>query len=249
MSLDLFTVQTFPNHEQQKDIIENYFDTQSLWIDIKKYCKNNNIPENIVVHGLDGFFEEANQDFREKVRRFNNSILYLTVELLRFANYYKLWQECKEKEYKQHLSIWYRYEARCVCNEIFMYEEKIKNLLRNLFSLDCKKTRRNVDLMNALTQLSNINPYIQKFNHEATEYYNFAAVQFVTNIRNNEIHNESPLDEYTDKVQLSPFSWCITNPHPVIENYKLYIEIKNCLNALLKLKISLQEVIDNFYIK
>lgn len=107
MSLDLFTVQTFPNHEQQKDIIENYFDTQSLWIDIKKYCKNNNIPENIVVHGLDGFFEEANQDFREKVRRFNN--LYLTVELLRFANYYKLWQECKEKEYKQHLSIWYRY--------------------------------------------------------------------------------------------------------------------------------------------
>ena len=71
------------------------------------------------------------------------AILYLRVELLRFAHYYKLWQECKENEHKKYINVWVRYEARCVCNEIFMYEEKIKNLLRNLFLLDAQKTRRN----------------------------------------------------------------------------------------------------------
>ena len=35
MSLDLFELQAFPNHEQPKATIDNYFDTQSSWVDIK----------------------------------------------------------------------------------------------------------------------------------------------------------------------------------------------------------------------
>ena len=77
MSLDLFAIQSFPNHEEQKEIIDNYFNVQLLWLDIKEYCAKNNISEQIVVHGiLGGFFEQANKDFREMVRRFNNARLY-----------------------------------------------------------------------------------------------------------------------------------------------------------------------------
>ena len=250
MSLDLFAIQSFPNQEEQKEIIDNYFNVQLLWLDIKEYCAKNNISEQIVVHGiLGGFFEQANKDFREMVRRFNNAILYLRVELLRFAHYYKLCQECKENEHKKYIKVWVRYEARCVCNEIFMYEEKIKNLLRNLFLLDAQKTRRNENLMKELEQISKTNSYLKNFCLEAKKYYELEAVKFVTKIRNDEIHNESRLDEYTDRIQTAQNVWCITNPRPVIKNDVLYNEVKNCLNALLKLKIALQTTIDNFSIQ
>ena len=90
MGLDLFELQAFPNHEQQKDTIDNYFDTQLLWVDIKNIALKIIYPKKITVSGFGGLFETANQDFREKVRKFNDSIFYLTISIFRFTNYYRL---------------------------------------------------------------------------------------------------------------------------------------------------------------
>ena len=249
MSLDLFELQAFPNHEQQKDTIDNYFDTQLLWVDIKKYCAKNNLSEKITVSGFGGLFETANQDFREKVRKFNNSIFYLTTSIFRFTNYYRLWKECSEKERKTYLCIWCRYEARNVCNEIFMYEEKVKNLLRSLFALDPQQTRRNDAFMKELQKIATTNPLVKTFCDEISNYLKDPDVTFVTNIRNDEIHNDSPLDEFTDIVQYSPTRWAITKPYYVVNNQTLYEKIKKCLEALLHITNALQDIIDNFEVK
>ena len=249
MSLDLFELQAFPNHEQQKDTIDNYFDTQLLWVDIKKYCAKNNLSEKITVSWFGGLFETANQDFREKVRKFNNSIFYLTTSIFRFTNYYRLWKECSEKERKTYLCIWCRYEARNVCNEIFMYEEKVKNLLRSLFALDPKQTRKNDAFMKALQKIATTNPLVKAFCDEISNYLKDPDVTFVTNIRNDEIHNDSPLDEFTDIVQYNPTWWAITKPYYVVNNQTLYENIKKCLEALLHITNALQNIIDNFEVK
>lgn len=249
MPLDLFEFISFPDHNQQQNTIDSYFNTQSLWIDLKQYCQNNNLSEKTIVSGFDGFFETANNDFREKVRRFNNSIIYLTVEVFRLTNYYNQWLTCDSNEEKQLIEIWFRYTARCVCNEIFMYEEKIKNLLRHLFKLDKKKTRRNDDLLKELNKLSTIYPDLATFCATVKNYYGDKSVEFVTNIRNDEIYNDSRLDEYTDKLQLSPTRQALLKkPLHVIKNETLLNTIKQCLNAQLQLKDSLQKIIDNFKI-
>ena len=66
-------------------------------------------------------------------------------------------------------------------------------------------------------------------------------VTFVTNIRNDEIHNDSPLDEFTDIVQYSPTRWAITKPYYVVNNQTLYEKIKKCLEALLHITNAMQK--------
>ena len=96
MPLNLFDFISFPDEIQRKKAIENYFDPQLLWINLHQYCKNNQISEKITVSGFDGFFETANKDFREKARRFNNSIFYLTIEVLRLVHYFNQWEQTIE---------------------------------------------------------------------------------------------------------------------------------------------------------
>lgn len=58
MSLDLFELQAFPNHEQQKDTIDNYFDTQSLWVDIKNIALKIIYPKKSLLVGLVDYLKQ-----------------------------------------------------------------------------------------------------------------------------------------------------------------------------------------------
>ena len=249
MALDLFEYIVFPNSEQRKETRENYFDTQQLWISVEEYCRLNSLSEKIKVEGFDSFYEIANKDFREIVRRFNNSILHLTIEIYRLTNYYQMWRLNGDPEEKIYIEIWYRYTARCVSNEIFIYNEKIKNLLRHLLKLDTKKTRRNEDFMRELKKIAVNNSYVKAFCDEVEIYTNDGSVQFVNDIRNDEIHNESCIDEYIDKMLTSDGVFIITNPRYAIRNEDLYSGIQKSLRAQLKMKNSLQAVIDNYKVQ
>ncbi len=245
MSKDFFSVQEFPNHEVQQFVLDKYFNTQTLWLNTDKYCKNQNITKNIVVKGIGGFYEQANNDFREKIRRFNNSIIYLTVAIFRFVNYYFLCEKCDDEETKTCLSIWCRYEARCVCNETFMYQEKLKSILRNFFGLDIKKTKTYSVFIKELKKFEKDNISITEFCNESNKYYNDTIVAFINDIRNNEIHNDSLLDEFNDKIDVGNGMIIYTKPFYNIETKQLYDNIKDCLEKLLSLKTTVQNIIDN----
>ena len=72
------------------------------------------------------------------------------------------------------------------------------------------------------------------------------AVIEITQIRNDEIHNDSQLDNYTSILKISEYSWALVNPRYVIPTSQLYDKIKLCLNCLLPVKKAVQDVVDHF---
>lgn len=245
MDIDFFSLMEFPDDEQREEIRKNYFDTSLLWIDLETYQKNHQQQKQSKAPFITILLEE-NQDFSEKVRRFNNSIIYLTMAVFRFSNYYHLVTICDNRDRQTLLELWCRFEARCVCNEIFMYQEKIKNLLRNLFSLDMDETKRNDDFMKVIKKLSVSNPFLDKFCNVAKSFLINDTVKDIMQIRNDEIHNDSQLDNYTSILKTSKGSWALVNPRYVIPTSQLYDKIKLCLNCLLPVKEAVQNVVDHF---
>lgn len=242
MSADIFELRAIPNKEHIQNVKINYFDTHLLMIDKEKVMLFKN-----KISDFD--YEEIFDNYNESIRKFNNSIFYLTVSLIDFTYYYNLFNECKDSDKKECLSIWCRHEARNVCCEIFMYVEKIKCLLRSILHFDKKATEKNKDFMNALKKSANNNSYIKIFYDEAINYINNDSVVFINNIRNDDLHNESLLDAFTSKIKESDTQWLETNSVYTINNNVLYNRIKDGLIALLKIKNALQKIIENIEIK
>lgn len=251
MQNDMFSAQSLPSNEDRQETKVDYFDVNSLFIDTKKFCANNGLTEQIFVSDIeceDGF-DLINKDLREKVRKFNNSIFYLRNSLYSYIHYCKLWSESDEETNKLLLNVWQRYEARCVCCEIFMYVEKVKSLVRSILNLDPKKTEKNSDFMNALKECALSNNHVKEFYDEAERYKINSSVRFINKVRNDEIHNESCLDNYTDRMEINHGQYLTINFTHAIQNNELYNKIKNCLEALLRLKQNLQKIIDNFVVE
>ena len=81
---------TYPNMERRTDILLNYFNTSDLHLSIDSYLKLNNLSKEIKADFFDsnGLFYTVNKDLREKIRRFNNDVFYITDSLFRMVNYY-----------------------------------------------------------------------------------------------------------------------------------------------------------------
>ena len=135
---------TYPNEDQREQILTDYFDTQKLQLDLTQYLTLNNLTEKITTNAFDsrGLFYTVNKDLRENVRRYNNDVFYLTDALFRMVHYYHLMTDSTTRDETLIYEVLFRRSARCVCSEIFMYEEKIKNLLRVLLRFNKKKTQK-----------------------------------------------------------------------------------------------------------
>lgn len=240
----------FPSQQNREKVRTEYFNTKKLFLDIQPYLELNNLTENISIDDFlaDSLFETINADLREKIRRFNNDIIYLTLSLMQLWNYYDLLKKTSGKD-KEINEILFRKEARCVCCEIFMYEEKIKNLTRQIFNLKSYKTRHLNDLINELEKIGNSNKYIKSYCEIGKQYLNYSHVKFVKKIRNDEIHNNSRLDEYKDTIELSNGVVATCTAYHAISNYELYHNIRQTLKAQFELKESLQNILNNHRIK
>lgn len=247
---NLFDYIVFPEQQSREKVRKEYFDTQNLFLNIQPYLTLNNLSEKITVNDIfiDSVFEVVNNDLREKIRRFNNDIIYLTLSLMKMWNYYDLFKKTNGEE-KEINGILFRREARCVCCEIFMYEEKIKNMTRQIFNLDTQETRQTKDLMKELKEIAKSNSYVKSFCKIAKQYFQYPYVKFVMDIRNDEIHNNSRLDEYSDTIKLVDGSIATCSAFYAISNYDLYNNIRQTLEAQLVLKESLQNILNNHKIE
>ena len=117
---------TYPNEDQREQILTDYFDTQKLQLDLTQYLTLNNLTEKITTNAFDsrGLFYTVNKDLRENVRRYNNDVFYLTDALFRMVHYYHLMTDSTTRDETLIYEVLFRRSARCVCSEIFMYEEK-----------------------------------------------------------------------------------------------------------------------------
>ena len=247
---NLFDYMVFPTQQSREKAKKQYFDTQKLFLNIQPYLTLNNLSENITVNDIfiDSVFEVINNDLREKIRRYNNDIIYLTLSLMKMWNYYDLLKKTSGEE-KEINEILFRREARCVCCEIFMYEEKIKNLTRQIFNLKSDKTRHLNDLINEMKKIKDTTDYIKSYCEIGKQYLNYSYVKFVKKIRNDEIHNNSRLDEYSDTIKLADGSIATCSAFYAISNYELYNNIRQTLEAQLVLKESLQNILNNHRIE
>ena len=237
---------SYPNMNQRESIFNNYFNTTNLHLDINPYLRLNNLSSKIKADFFDskGLFYTVNKDLREKVRRFNNDVFYITDSIFRMVNYYDLMNSSSTEDERIIYEILYRKSARCVCAEVFMYEEKIKNMIRLIYQFD--DTTRKYDIfMRRLKQYSKTDPLAFQFRKKFIKYTNHADVKFIKQIRHDEIHNDSPIEEYTDIQPLAPgvISYC--ELFYVVSNEKLYNSIKEVLEQQKVLKDSVQIILDN----
>ena len=236
----------YPTMDQRVDIFTNYFNTTNLHLDIDAYLKLNNLSKKITTDFFDseGLFYTVNQDLREKVRRFNNDVFYLTDAIFRMVNYYNLMKDSTTEDDRIIYEVLFRRSARCVCAEIFMYEEKIKNMIRLILQFN-SSTRKHDIFMYHLKQQAKSNQLVRKFRKTYIEYLNNEDVKFVKQIRHDEIHNDSPIEEYTDVQPFAPgvISYC--EIYHVISNDQLFNSLKEVLNKQKELKDSLQSILDN----
>ena len=100
-------------------------------------------------------------------------------------------------------------------------------------------------LMSKLQIEGKSNKYVKDFYEIAKQYINYPYVKFVMDIRNDEIHNNSRLDEYTDIMKLKGGLIAECSPFFIISNSALYNNIRQTLEAQVVLKESLQNILNN----
>ena len=238
---------TYPNIDQRANILTNYFDTQKLQLDLEPFLKLNNLTKKITADFFDskGLFYTINKDLREFIRRYNNDVFYITDSIFRMVNYYNLMNNSTTEDEHVIYEILYRKAARCLCSEIFMYEEKIKNLLRIILHFDKSKTKKYDKFKRELNRQSKTNSYVKIFKKAYNKYENNSYIKLIKQIRNDEIHNDSVIDKYTDVETLAPGVTSFCCVHYVISNESLYSNIQQALLQQAKLKDSLQLILDN----
>ena len=234
----------FPTQAEREEIKTNYFDTASLTIDDKKYTENNNLAGNYRLDISESAFSAINKDFREEVRRFNNQVFSLTVTLYQFVHYYNLLHTSGIAEY----GIWFREEARRLCNDIYVYQEKMRSLLLSLFKIDDSQDIKRKEFLKELKNKSFGDTSRLSLISAIKKYFTLESVKLVNGIRIAEVHNRSVLDEYNDEILIEPGITIETTPFHVISNEQLHIGIMDCLHAILDLKSKFKNVIDTYII-
>lgn len=238
---------TYPDFQQREDILTQYFDTKMLQLDLEPFLKLNNLTSKITADffASKSLFYTVNKDLREFVRRYNNDVFYITDSIFRMVNYYNLTNSSINKDERIIYELLYRKAARCLCCEIFMYEEKIKNLIRIILNFDKSKTKKYDKFKQELKRQSKNNTNVRNFRKTYNKYEQNSYIKFIKQIRNDEIHNDSIIDKYTDTETLAPGVTSTVRIHFVISNETLYNNIQQALLQQAKLKDSLQLILDN----
>lgn len=248
---NLYQFIRFPSKKMRNMAHKKYFDIYLLRYSLDKYNENNKQNENIRIEGFEdivNFDKIIQNDFREIIRKINNQLISCDMAILRMFSYH---EKLKSNSVKldgdkfEIVEILYRQECVNLSFEIFNIIEKMKTILRIIYSLDLNKTRRNEDFFKILKHLSATNNNLKKFLQLSDELCGMKAYQQINNLRDAQVHNEPIIFEttYVIKVQ-GGYEATLTNPRYKITNEELYKNIKRVLEKLVEIKQEIQTIID-----
>ncbi len=197
---------------------------------------NTSVPET-VDEGLNGCFQE-------KIRRFNNSVTHLikSIEIIDslVIDDVPIFTLCQDVECQ--IDVIYRQMLRNVYMELFIYQEKLLNIVCNLFFVKVTKSRQsNLDRLKKRIIYSEP---LKKFCNACNAFIKDAVCQKVMAIRDDEVHNMSQLDSFyydLEKVK--------GGVRPIRKGYRLKVsELRDnyiyTMNKLLEVRNIVQEILD-----
>ncbi len=158
-----------------------------------KYAKNIHLFNTSVPETID---EGLNGCFQEKIRRFNNSATHLAecisaIESVAINNF-PLFVLCQD--IGNETDVIYRRMLRNVYMELFIYQEKLLNIVCNLFFVKVTKSRQsNLDRLKKRIIYSEP---LKKFCDSCNTFIKDPVCQKVMAIRDDEVHNMSQIDSF-----------------------------------------------------
>lgn len=185
----------------------------------------------------------------EHIRRFNASTMYLINSLTRMITFGKLLEEghniITENGIPIDLVAEHRIACRDTCINIDICIEKIKAFCRHYFFMNPAKTDNTGRWVAALKEYNKIDgwDYIENFIVQCDIFNKNEHAKFIKDIRNAEIHNESPFElihYHFEDASLQPIPESY-----VINNETLHNSIVETVSLLIKVISSLQVILEN----
>lgn len=190
-----------------------------------------------------------NGTFPEKVRRFNNSTVFLVDSINNAENFridgkpmYLLCQDTPTD-----IDILYRQLIRNVYMELFIYQEKLLNIACNLFFVKVTKSKK--ANMTALKKRMHLFPNLKTFCDECDCLKNDKRFEKVMTIRDDEIHNMSQIDRFVYDLKNVENGISIINKGYKIKAQVLRDDYIYAMEKLLHIRNIVQKILneDNFW--
>ena len=249
---NLYDFISFPVRSIREKAKTEYFNAVDLVLSADKYNKNNPSKSLLKLKGkaeYDWLLElddKRNESLDEIIRRINNQISLSDLTLLSLYAYYDSMQKYSLDDERYILNeTLYRYECMHACFNYFNIQEKFKTVIRVLYKLNFLETGDSKKFIEAISRIKNKNDYLNAFYKECKKIYKNQDYSFVMQIRNDETHNIPCLDEVTF-IKKDKNGAHICGVFFVKENDELYKRIKGAYKALLALKKTVQDIVDNY---
>ena len=216
----------FPKKEIREDARLKYFNSNNLRLNIQ-FSKRDAFANTYDSNGV-AIYGANCESIYDIINEFNNNIPYLDIPLLEMYNYYDLMIKSYEKEEKTFYEALFRQCCRNLSCELFIYEEKIKNVLRKVLNFDFEKTKCDKDFWLELKKAVKKSKLGKNFKKLFYLFRKNIVIKKLRLIRNNAVHNTSRLLLYL-------------TPDNEKENVELFENIKFYLQELLKVKEAFEE--------
>lgn len=214
--------------------MNEYFIPSSLYLNIDKLSKDFFFYKE---NAEDLSYDDAVNDWPiEKVRIFNSSTFYLISSVEKMI---VLWNNM---HLDHSIELYLRQEIRNTCINISVYVDKVKSIIGYYFFLTAEAIFNSKDFIKALSQFKSMDSSIVKFIEDCKKINKDDKFNWIYNIRNDEIHNESVIDKH---------NYVFENGFliPVDKGFKIESEtlldsIKDVLQLLLIIRNDVQEILE-----
>lgn len=207
----------FPKREEREKIKKTFFN--ALDLRLKKLIEEKTK-------------KSLSKELVEKITIFNNNLAYLDLNILKMVNYYNLMKGSSDEEEKNIYQILFLFGCRDVSCEMFVYEEKIKDLIRFVYEFNLDEIENYSDFISQLKKKS-ISGHRQFFYKYLKKYIKNKEIVEIKEIRNNEVHNS------TDMVYIKR--------EELIYYENLYRLFEKGLNIILELKQEFEKLLVEEY--
>lgn len=173
----------------------------------------------------------------EKVRIFNSSTFYLINSVVKMIN---LWNN---RHLEHSIELYLRQEIRNTCINISVYIDKVKNIMGYYFFLAPEAVFDNKEFIRAISQFKPLDDTIVKFIDDCKKVHKDAKFNWIYNIRNEEIHNESVIDKHNYVFENGILI-------PVDKGFKIDSEILlDCIKDVLELLLIIRDDVQAIFEK
>lgn len=185
-----------------------------------------------------------NGTFQEKIRRFNVSVGFLVNRIgiieTTAVEEKPIVQSCRDEPC--NIDIIYRRMIRDVYMELFIYQEKLLNIVCNLFFVRICKTRE--QNLRKLKKRSAYFPQLMVFCEECRKLKDDERYQRVMAIRDDEIHNMSQLDSFIYDIHKEKDDVKIVNKGYKIKATTLREDYLYAMDKLLYIRNIVQDILN-----